>query len=292
MDIRLLASNLKRVRVARRPKLTQVALGEMAKVDSSYISKLESGKIREPSYEYLSRIARALDVPLSALTGEAAPAGPAGMAPPDTGAEAARGEPDHVREDLAEIRRLLDRVSRGVSPETSRDFHSSSPPRAATIGQEREQRSGDSAAAPGGDPWRVAPVHELRVSADATRHLLYDDASERLTGGAPYPVGVMISTNNRVTAFRVEGDCLLPMIRSGQTVYVESLPDGTPWVDLDMAVNRAVFAEVEEAIHVKVLRRNGVGFKLAPTNGEVSIPVDERVRIRGVVIWVGFEPTF
>ena len=48
-------------------KLSQEALANSAHVSSGYLSKLERGLYREPSYEVLSRIAGALDVPTSDL---------------------------------------------------------------------------------------------------------------------------------------------------------------------------------------------------------------------------------
>jgi transcriptional regulator with XRE-family HTH domain len=48
-------------------KLSQEALANSAHVSSGYLSKLERGLYREPSYEVLNRIAGALAVPTSDL---------------------------------------------------------------------------------------------------------------------------------------------------------------------------------------------------------------------------------
>lgn len=50
--------------------LTQVQLAKRIGTDASYVARLETGKIGSPGLESLRRIAEALEVPVSALTGE------------------------------------------------------------------------------------------------------------------------------------------------------------------------------------------------------------------------------
>jgi transcriptional regulator with XRE-family HTH domain len=47
--------------------LSQEALANLAHVSSGYLSKLERGLYKEPSYEVLSRIANALEMPTAKL---------------------------------------------------------------------------------------------------------------------------------------------------------------------------------------------------------------------------------
>lgn len=56
----MIGSVVKSLRLER--KLSQEALANSAHVSSGYLSKLERGLYREPSYEVLSRIAGALQV--------------------------------------------------------------------------------------------------------------------------------------------------------------------------------------------------------------------------------------
>ena len=60
-----------RLRRLRRDRhLTQVQLAKRLGTDASYVARLETGKIESPGLESLRRIAEALDVPVSTLTGE------------------------------------------------------------------------------------------------------------------------------------------------------------------------------------------------------------------------------
>lgn len=60
-----------RLRELRRDRhLTQKQLAKRLGTDASYVARLETGKIESPGLESLRRIAEALDVPVSALTGE------------------------------------------------------------------------------------------------------------------------------------------------------------------------------------------------------------------------------
>jgi len=49
---------------------TQVGLSGRTKIDASYISRIERGEIKSPSYEILLKLARALNVTLNDLTGQ------------------------------------------------------------------------------------------------------------------------------------------------------------------------------------------------------------------------------
>ena len=48
-------------------RLTQEALAKRAKVARSYLAKLEAGHSKNPSLAVLQRLAKALDVPVTAL---------------------------------------------------------------------------------------------------------------------------------------------------------------------------------------------------------------------------------
>ena len=56
-------------RFRRERQLTQVQLAKRLGTDASYVARLETGKIGSPGLESLHRIAEALDLPVSALTG-------------------------------------------------------------------------------------------------------------------------------------------------------------------------------------------------------------------------------
>lgn len=61
----MIGSVVKSLRLERN--LSQEALANSAHVSSGYLSKLERGLYREPSYEVLNRIAGALQVPTADL---------------------------------------------------------------------------------------------------------------------------------------------------------------------------------------------------------------------------------
>lgn len=56
-------------RFRRERQLTQVQLAKKLGTDASYVARLETGKIGSPGLESLHRIAEALELPVSALTG-------------------------------------------------------------------------------------------------------------------------------------------------------------------------------------------------------------------------------
>lgn len=237
--------------------------------DASLLTRYEQGEVANPGVDIVRRLAAALNVGTDALL--------AAHEPP------LADELAQVRQEMAVIRTRLDAMARHL-----RDWPPDSSPISigdgAILGGTAPPQSADAAA--------FAPVYALRVSADAGRQLIDDGAGEQPIGTAPYPVSAMISRADRVVAFQIEGDCLHPYIRAGEVAYVECLPGGDVWHDLDAAVNRAVFAEVGEAMHIKVLRRSGAGFTLTSTDGGPAIPVDDGVRIRGVVVWIGRQPRF
>lgn len=57
----------------RRAKLTQEQLEAKSGVDQSYISRLESGKIHNPSFDTVTQLAEALDIDPRTLTFVPAP---------------------------------------------------------------------------------------------------------------------------------------------------------------------------------------------------------------------------
>ncbi len=64
---RTFSQNLKHYRLQKN--LTYKQLGEMAKIDSGYIHKLENGIRRAPSYPIIRNLARALEVNITDLIG-------------------------------------------------------------------------------------------------------------------------------------------------------------------------------------------------------------------------------
>jgi transcriptional regulator with XRE-family HTH domain len=65
MPLRRLATVLPQLRKKRN--LTQVELAQRAEMTRSHLSLLEAGHRKNPSIEILKRLARALDVPVTAL---------------------------------------------------------------------------------------------------------------------------------------------------------------------------------------------------------------------------------
>jgi transcriptional regulator with XRE-family HTH domain len=101
-----------RVKRAREDKgWTQGQLSaRMGLFDSSYVSKLEAGKIRRPTFSRLAQIARALGVPDYELTGGAPPPGSADSRLVTAAAEVSTPE---------QVERILDRFE-ALPPEYKR----------------------------------------------------------------------------------------------------------------------------------------------------------------------------
>jgi phage repressor protein C with HTH and peptisase S24 domain len=136
----------------------------------------------------------------------------------------------------------------------------------------------------------MAPLYELRVAADVTRAILHDPAGEQAIDLVPYPVEAMMNRAHAVVAFRVSGNCLAPAIQDGHIAFVEISRDGWPIADLPDMLGRIVFAAVDDHLHIKVLEQTRGRYQLAPLDGEPPLPVDESVRIIGVVIAAAYEP--
>lgn len=97
-----IGDHLRRIRT--QATLTQEQLADRAGVDVGVIRKLEQGARKSARLPTLHALARALDVPTTALIG-------------DTSDAAARAEPDHQPLSLVEIRRAVTPV-RGITGET------------------------------------------------------------------------------------------------------------------------------------------------------------------------------
>jgi len=65
----MIGPTIRRLRQERG--LSQEKLSETAQVSSGYLSKLERGVYKQPSFEVLSRIAAALEIPVAQLYREA-----------------------------------------------------------------------------------------------------------------------------------------------------------------------------------------------------------------------------
>lgn len=94
-----LGPNLKRLREAHVPKLSQAKLAQMAGLDRSVIARLESGMRSGATLDTIEALARALGVTAAELVGP--------------------GEPDAAERGVAEIQPLIDRFEaqeRGPAP--------------------------------------------------------------------------------------------------------------------------------------------------------------------------------
>lgn len=116
MDKSVLARNLRRLRRAER--LTQIELGKLASVDDSYISKLETERVKDPSYEYLDRLARALRVSVTELLG----VGGAYNVGSETDPSISSPEPAPETDALQQIAQKIDRLERLIVHEAAQAF--------------------------------------------------------------------------------------------------------------------------------------------------------------------------
>lgn len=121
------------------------------------------------------------------------------------------------------------------------------------------------------------PRYAVRVAADLSRHLLAPDNDDRPEEVVTMPAAALPRTSNRLVILAVEGDCMAPLVRSGDQIIVEV--GAREWQPGQVVVARA-----GDALHCKRLERDQDGsWWLAPRNGSGRLRVDDSVEIVALV---------